>query len=420
MLDKAIDAFFAERIESWLKKNMKLTFSETEKQAKLLECNQIFSLENWLPHAAKRAGQMSLATHPCTFSHPSARKNNNGYATPIVANATRASDGYLRSGNVVVETDALGNAAVLDVYKFLMLEMADARKLIDHIQEDSDQAIELLTIQSETYETLKDGFLTIMASNANAISITSSKIKQVYFPVSDDYHQLSILSCSGMIFELKKRIDYIRFSDEFKALREHRRESKFSQNEFFDLYDITTIGFGGTKPQNISVLNNQNGGKAHLLLSVPPMLDKRSIHFPKNNFFIESFRFYEYRDIFDALHKLFKIQYNNIDIRERRDRYLQSLMDRIIEKMWGVRFVCEEQYHPKNTQLKPHQKIWLCDGYKENRKEESDWLDKLCREISSWIILTYEKSWGKQTIKLGEAERAHIYDIVNKDKEALR
>jgi len=104
MVDPAIDAFFEER--------------------------GVVSPETWLPNAAKRAGQMSLSTHPCTFSHPSARKNKNGYVTPVMANADSFADGYLRSGNVVVEIDALGNAAVLDVYKFLTLEMEDHKKLL--------------------------------------------------------------------------------------------------------------------------------------------------------------------------------------------------------------------------------------------------------------------------------------------------
>lgn len=420
MADQAIEHFFLERKEAWLKKNISSSSDDTDKLDRQLECDWLFSLDIWLPHAAERAGQMSLATHPCTFSHPSARKNNNGYATPIIVDAERGVDGYLRSGNVVVEMDALGNAATLDVYKFLTLEMEDTRRLIVHIQEDTDLAIQLLTIKTETYQTLKNGFLSMIAPKDNAISITSSKIKQVYFPIQEDYHLLSLLSHSGMIYELKKRIDFIRFSEEVKELRAQSRANTFSEKGFSELYNITTIGYGGTKPQNISVLNNQNGGKSHLLISMPPVINKQNTSFPKYNFFNESFRFYDYRDSFDALHKLFKLQYNNQDIRAGRDRHLQQIIDNIIDKMWAVRAVCKEQYRAENTHLKPHQKIWLCDEYQQNREEENDWLDKLCKEISSWIILTYEKSWGKQTIKLGEAERAHIYDTLYKDREVLR
>lgn len=94
--------------------------------------------------------------------------------------------------------------------------------------------------------------------------VTSSKIKQVYFPVwldDEDYHLLSILTPSGLLFEMRRRIDDIRFSEQTKTLRDLKRKGEYSEVGFKEIYGLTTIGFGGTKPQNISVLNNQNAGK---------------------------------------------------------------------------------------------------------------------------------------------------------------
>lgn len=56
MLDPAIDAFFAERKEGWLKKNVKASMSESELQQLQQECDAVFALSQWLPNAAKRAG----------------------------------------------------------------------------------------------------------------------------------------------------------------------------------------------------------------------------------------------------------------------------------------------------------------------------------------------------------------------------
>ena len=106
-------------------------------------------------------------------------------------------------------------------------------------------------------------------------------------------------------------------------------------------------------------------------------------------------------------------------IREGRDYRLQNLMERIIDKMWAVRAVSKEQYRSESSQLKPHQKIWLCEEFQQIREEENDWLDKLCKEIASWIIRTYEKIMGAQ-VKLGESEWLHIHDIVKQNREALR
>ena len=81
MPDPAIREFFAERKETGLKKTVKASMTEDEVAAAEQECNTLFSSEVWLPSAAKRAGQIRIPTHPCTFSHPSARKNKNGYVT---------------------------------------------------------------------------------------------------------------------------------------------------------------------------------------------------------------------------------------------------------------------------------------------------------------------------------------------------
>lgn len=418
MLDQAIVGFFDERKEAWLKKKIKGSMQDFEIRELELECEQVFSLTQWLPNAARRAGQISMATHPCTFSHPSARKNKNGYVSSVIAKAERLADGFLKTGNVIVETDALGNAAALDVYKFLTLKMNDGQLLLAHIQQGTELAENLLSIETSPYQELKQGFLA-MADSAEE-SITSSKIKQVYFPVSDDYHQLSILSNSGMIYQLRKRIDGIRFSEEAKEKRELKRKNEYTENGFSELYGLTTIGYGGTKPQNISVLNNQNGGKAHLLSSLPPSISKRSIRFPKNNFFTESLRYYEFREQFHALHKILKTDYNNIKIREGRDYRLQEIIDKIIDRMWAVRSVASEQCFEGFSHLKPHQKIWLSADAGQEREDSDQWLDKLCKETSQWISQSYTKVMGKQAIKLGDNLRIKISEMVEQNKEALR
>ena len=423
MIDPAIDEFFKGKKETWLKTNLKASMEQSEVREKQTECDHLFLWEIWLPKAAKRAGSRAFATHPSKYSHPSTgigKKNlkNYTYVSPVICKANKAFDGFLRSGNVNVELDSLGDAAALDVDSFLKLKMTDGKTLLNHIEIGTDLAKVILNVQSESYDTLRKGFLEI-ARPVSEVA-TSAKIKQVYFPVSDGHHLLSLLSNSGIIFELRRRIDGLRFSDEAKELREKRRSNTYSEKKLSELYSIAIIGYGGAQPQNISVLSNQYRGKANLLMSVPPTLQKRDINFPKNNFFKESFRYYEYREVFDALHNLFKTGYNNKNIREGRDYRLQDLLDRIIDKMWAVRAVCKEQYRSEDSHLKFHQKIWLCEEFQETREEEDGWLDKLCQEITIWVIQTYEKVLGKLAYKLGDSERLHFHNIVANNKEALR
>jgi len=420
VINEVITSFFDERKEIWLKKSLKPSLSDEEILKVHEACTEIFSLEIWLPNAAKRAGQISMSTHPCTFSHPSARKNKNGYVTSIISEAEHRDDGFLRSGNVMVQKDALGNAAALDVHKFLSLKMPDGKQLIEHIKNDTDLSKALLRIKTKSYEALRDGFLEMIVSSKE--SITSSKIKQVYFPVDDDYHQLSLLSNSGMMYHLRKRLDEIRFSDKVKELREKRRKNEFSEEGYAEIYNLTTIAYGGTKPQNISVLNSQNGGKAQLLYSMPPVLNDRTTRFPKHDFFHESIRLWNLSDTFKALHNIYKVpNYSNVTMRDARKYHYERLVEKIIEQMWAVRLVADEQYYEKTSRLKSHQKIWLCPEYEARRDEGDEWLDKVTKEISLWIIHSYKKQLGKSAIDInGKEELIDIEKIVEKYKEALR
>jgi len=421
IMDNAITTFFNERKEAWLKKNLNASMTELEVKEKEVECYALFSLEQWLPNAAKRAGQISISTHPCTFSHPSARKNKNDYVSSIIAKSTQANDGFLRSGNVIVNADALGNAAALDVYKFLTLTLQDGKTLIQHIEQDTDTATKLLTLNANTsehsYADLKKGFLTMTSSGSE--SITSSKIKQVYFPVDNNYHQLSILTPSGIVFKLRKKLDDMRFGDDIKAARECKKKNK-EHKGFKEIYGLTTIGYGGTKPQNISVLNNQNGGKAHLLMSAPPSLKKRDLHFPIVDFFNQNFQYYYCKSQFYKLHTLYSQDINNMHVRANRDEYYQDIIDAIIKEMWLVRAVSNEQYNNKNSQLSKAQTIWLCEHKKDIRANEDEWLIEISKSITLFLFHGYEKLLKKKAFILGDAEFQQMQKIVSINKEALR
>ncbi|WP_371846627.1 type I-F CRISPR-associated protein Csy1 [Vibrio cholerae] len=420
VLDPAIAAFFAERKEAWLKKNISAAMSDTEVLEKQQECEQNFLLDNWLPDAAKRAGQISVASHPCTFSHPSARKNKNGYVSSIIAKNKPRIDGFLRSGNVSVEPDALGNAAALDVYKFLSLEMSDQRSLLVHIEQESELARQLLDIPSCEYQVLRDGFLKMVDSDQ--ASVSSSKIKQVYFPIADgEYHLLSLLTHSGHLFELRKRLDALRFGDAVKEARECKKTNHFHPAGYQEIFGLTTIGFGGTKPQNISVLNNQNAGKAHLLASMPPELTPRDIRLPKTDFFTESFTAWQAKEVLDALHRLFLTDYNNINLRDGRDYRIQQYVDLVIEKMWQVRLFLEAYSGELSSALPLEQKIWLYPEFAEQRHQEDEWLDKIIRHVARGLINHYSRSKViTNPVTLADHELLAIQKVVASNKENLR
>lgn len=422
MPDPTIRAFLADRKDKRFKSKFKASMTDEEIQALTQECDEEFALPNWLPDAARRAGQITMATHPCTFSHSSARSNKNGKTSSIIADAIHEVDGLLRTGSLMHEPDPdfLGNAGAFDVVQFLNLEIQDGKKLLWHIQNDTKLAQDLLARAKGNTAEIKDGFLAMIATEDEAI--TSSKIKQVYFPVSDvdqGYHLLSILTHSGYIFELRQRLDRLRFSDEVKALRELRRTNQFSEQGYQEIYNLTTIGYGGTKPQVVSVRNNQNGGKAHLLLSMPPELLPKNSRLPTTDFFKEVLYLKPLQESFTAFHKLLKSDYNNINIRNARDYHIQEYLDYVILKMWQVRKLFAELSYSRPENLIAYQKQWLFPEYEADRNVDAPWLDTLINDITRHFIASYERVIGNTAIKLADLELGAFSKIIEQNKEAL-
>lgn len=412
-MEKAIKEFFVERKTSWLKQKIKASMSDEEKAAKRKECEKKFNLENWLPDAAKRAGQLTMASHPCKFSHPSAK------TSAVIAVAEKKADGFFRTGNTDVDIDVFGNAAALDVYKFLSLKGDDGVELLTHIENANEDLKKMLAIRSASFEKIQACFLSIKKNKERPV--TSGRVKQVYFPVNDGYHLLSVLTPSGLMYELRNRIDDIRFSDRTKEARELKKKGSYSDAGFDYLMNLTMIGYGGAKPQNISVLNNQNGGKACLLLSIPPSFANRIIRLPKYNFFKESLWMNRFKEFFHGIGDLLLIDHKNISIRDAGNRLVGIIIDRILDQVWIIR-QHKSGWSQSHTysKLPLHHKIWLDSFYEKERETTDIWIDKIIKEISRWIVFSYNKTLKNKGKTLRNDEFKHILSLTKQYKEGLR
>ncbi len=399
------------RIES--KSNNKMSAEEILKIES--DAAEEFSLDIWLPNAAKRANQLSIVTHNGKLTHTGVKKESS-----VVVECSRNNDGYVRSGNVEVDMDVIGNAAALDVFKFLNLKLPDGISILQHLESDSSVIKKEFDIPTASYKELTDGFLSIKKSNDDAIS--SDRLKQVYFPVDDNYHLLSLLTPSGIVYKLKEKIIMMKFSDSAKKAKEDRKHNLHNENGFTDLYDLTVIGFGGTKPQNAGDLSNINGGKAYLLNSLPPSFSNRSIHPPKKGFFDDFIRLNFFQDEFDTLYHILEVdKRNNIDIRYRRDNLFSTIISKVVFLLMQIRELepgwSTSDYYNK---LNPQEAIWLDNLYSDKRLEDDKYLSFVKNELLRWITVSYSRHDNKNIIYIPEDDLRHLKDIIIEHEEGLR
>lgn len=405
-MNQNIPDFFSERKTAWLKTRLKPSLTDEEQARLQQEANEKFALANWLPDAARRAAQLTMVSHPGKFSHPSAKTSS------VIAQSQPANDGYLRSGNVEYELDVFGNAAAMDVYKFLNLQLDDGKTVLSHLEQDSATIKPFFTLPTANYESLKQGLTSIKQLDGS--NKTDHLVKQVYFPVDEAYHLLSLLTPSGLLTQVKNRIDSLRFSDETKQAKECRKKNEHHAAGYDDIFDLTVTAFGGTQPQNVSVLNSQNAGRAYLLASIPPTLKQRRIRLPTHNFFRNSLYIKPFKDIFQSLDRLIQAGANNVHVREGVRNSLKYIIDQVLQRAFSIRAY---EIGWSNTeyfqQLPLAQRIWLDDAYLEQRQNQDDWLDEVVNDFARWILDTHEYLFKETYIKLSDHELREVRSIVD-------
>ena len=412
-MTQAVMEYLAERRKNWLEKRLSADTDEAAKLELETEANEKFSLAQWLPDAARRAGHLSMVSHPSKFSHPSAK------TSAVIAQASLQADGYVRTGNVSYPLDVFGSAAAIDVYKFLALSLSDGKTVLEHLEQETALAQQLLSQASSVpVSELTSQFLAIKASETQVK--TDGLVKQVYFPVEGGYHLLSILTPSGMLTELKVRIDAMRFSDESKAARDARKNQLYHAEGFNDILDLTVTVYGGSKPQNISVLNNQNSGRSYLLPCKPPKLDHRAIRLPSRDFFKQTLSMRDFDVYFKSLFELMALDINNMHIRAGIRKVLHKIVDEVMYRAFCVREYAGGWSQTEHYQALPKaQQLWLDAALLEKRLEDDEWQEAIAKALRQW--LAGEIEYRQNHIKLGDAEQlflqAAIVDVLAADKE---
>jgi CRISPR-associated protein Csy1 len=401
---QVIEEFLSDRRDLRIKAKTKDFIKKENRNPDAIEIQEIinnaqneFSFDNWIVSKSKNAYQIKISTHPSKFSHPDAKTSN------IYFYGTQKNDGFLRSGNINSGFDVFGNAAQMDIFKFLDLCYAD-KTILDHIKNQSDEFKEVFNIENIGFEKIRDDFLLVIEISKS--QYTSNKVKQIYFPIDkNEYHNLSILTNSFIASELNNKVREIKFSDQTKELKKLRKNNQFSLQKIEDLLNLFKISYGGSNAQNISSINAKNAGKFYLLPSLPPIIEKREIRLPKTDFFHQSLNKYRFKFHFEQLEKLIQDKRNNKPIRDSITNIVGDITDDVIEIIYKIRDFSDgwsEQENYKN--LPRNQKILLDNHYLDARASNQESIDDFIEDLARWILACYQKFYPKTAKDFGDDE----------------
>ncbi len=424
-LDARKEDFLQAKINSKLrgKKN------EHDEEARLkvrsenqLEADAKYNLEVWLDNLIRKV-KPNVTTHPAKFTNAKIDTD-----TSQIFLGHYKNDGYIKTGNVHLKNkvDVSGNSAtntmVYELYDLLDQDIGENKKIIHGFEENDESLIKLVEKLNADFEYVKSKCLKIYYGE-NSTNQTHSSTRQVYFPIANnEYHLLSVKTASMLMYEVKNRIDDMNIWIDGKHARTIKKENKFLEDGFSEIFDITEIGFSNgdfIKMGNYSLLNVKNKGIAYLLSSCPPTFEKRQVRLPSSDFFKQCLYWKKFSTEFESLKK-YTTDINNIHTRKKIKRLLRQMVGDILflafcirknEKAWSKK----EHYQS----LVLEQKIWLDDAYLEQRESENEWKDEIARRIAKWILDTFDEYCGSKLISSAEilVLKSIVIEALDEDKE---
>ena len=390
----AISAFLQERLQAKLDK---LKPDDPQRD----EVIASFAHDVWLACAAKRVEQIQAVTHSLKPIHADAR-GTNLYVEPRTLPPLAELGSHALGERFV--GDVVGNAAALDVYKMLKLEVNGRSLLTALLAHDAD-ALAALHADPAQAEKLRDAFVSLTQPRAEGPS-SHTLAKQLYWLTGTDacddahYTLLAPLYATSLAHAVHAQVQEDRFGEANKAARQARRERKVHDGVFHDYPGLAVQNMGGTKPQNISQLNSERRGMNYLLSSLPPKWKVNAQRFPTHADSVFT-RYFDSRPLVRQTVKTLRryLESNPNPVKDTRD-HRKELVDMLVDEM--VNMAAELQHalppgwtldDPRFSALNEDEQTWL-DALRAELPEEDDfanrwlameWPDAIGTRFGNWL-----------------------------------
>ncbi len=409
---QAIAAFLQDRLKPKLDK---LKEEDHDARQKLLDAHDP---QTWIADAAKRVSQIQQVTHALKFTHPDAKGSS--FSAPGNPQAGRFTVGsHTLAG--MLPPDIVGNAAALDVHKFLRLQV-DGQSMLDRaIAQDPALAAALSDDANLACEWMA-AFATL--PEPNGPPATHKLAKQLYWPLGDGrYHLLAPLFPTALAHTVWAGI-----REDRKVAWEAKRENRAHPQGYREYPNLAIQKFGSTKPQNISQLNSERHGESWLLPSLPPTWKSdpiRPLFFTESVFarrFPRRFAVQQLTtDLSNLLKRVAKMD-STIRIRNKRAELVSYIRDELLQFAAELHELDAGWSRNEKCRLNAAEQCWLdpkraaFDEEFAARWQRGDWQDEICLRFGNWLnaAISTEKT------PMGQAESEAWQDVLDAELRMIR
>jgi len=386
---------------------MKPTSEELPEATKKLREKTRQTIYNVMHPKSAGAGSAYFATHVGKFTNPSVSwrvawcdEQEKDLDSPYVSYAS-------------VQTDIIdgisNSAANLPAIRLLcsspkrLWGVGDDVPMRQHLLQDDAFAREIFApFPDVSYDVIRNKMLEF--TPCPPPSETSNHMRQIFFPVMREGkmedHILTVLPSSVLMSEMNRRNRTMNM-----LIKEQKEQGE--AYEFLPGHRVE-VKFGGSKPQNISLLASFEGGTFETFASTVPSL-KQGTAYPRSSFFIHCFYYKGLRQNFLDMFKAFSLKVGDGNIHKRHyfEAIRDSIIDAFIEEAYRIRSLPGGWVEEKQASLPSHQMRFL-DASHVDEFSDADF-DALCEDAENL------RMWCIRHLTKAEMEGISLADWKNAD-----
>ncbi|TYA40039.1 type I-F CRISPR-associated protein Csy1 [Aggregatibacter actinomycetemcomitans] len=382
------------------KKLENASLSESEKEAllkKIAEYDEKYRFDVWVENAATvMAKQLYFGTHISRGIHSSSKGDNVNFQSDLTLSDTLVGSQSIPK----LELDANGNAAALPLAGFFNIIFDEEKNTtLKELLLNDDSCLEgCFADDPELSKQYKICFQNALKGDLTKPR-TDERNKQLLWANNFDsgknaYICLIPLYPSSLTSHFYHKINQLRYSDYNKQSSSNRYKKDVSQLPYVSLQNIGVTVLGGTKPQNVSQLTSNQGGRNYLLPSLPPIFkSQEKIRLTQKQTTIFNRRLaYACREGLNMLYEVVEAEKNIYPERDKRKLALELIAHTVLMQAKYIQNNSPTGWS-KDYHLNEYQKYWLDphraeldgeDNFRHNI-EQNHWTAEIIRQFALWV-----------------------------------
>jgi len=360
---------------------------------------------------------LSLATHISKGIHSAVRSDNLLLVKSITNQSFNIINSYcVPNPKLDANSNNTGGHAghLKTIVNFLNIEISDKRfySLIKN-KNSTMQVFFKQQLTTELFDCLVD-LLNFKITHP----ITDARNKQTLFPVENNsYHCVTPLFPSSLTHYVHQNINEIKYSSFSKKARKVRFSKENKEEKpiaYRDIIDLAVVKIGGENAQNVSRLNNIQGGFHYLLPSLPPIIERDyAYHLSKfaTSIFSTGME-YNVREALDSIFKSVKNSQNIVDIRDARKHAIDEVLYKVFAAAENIRTTLPAGWS-KDYDLDRCEKLWLDpkradmtgeEDFKAERESDDSWHGQIMHRFARWLNTLLQAEFKAIARDFGDAE----------------